>query len=105
LARSTCPLFSYCRNELRKSDDPLDLLTALGIPANLHPLVVGLLDGSGAADQAPASVAANVRATCKGVGQLTGQRRVDAAGMPGTVNVVIAKSDAAALGIHGMALQ
>ena len=34
-----------------------------------------------------------------------GQRRIDPVGLPGTINVVVAKSDAAALGIHGIAFQ
>lgn len=102
---TTCPLFACCRHELRTSDNPVDLLTEIGVPANVRPLVVGLLDGTGPSNQAPASVIANVRATRDGFAQLTGQRRIDPAGLPGTVNVVIAKSDAAALGVHGVAIQ
>lgn len=101
----TCPLFSYCRNEVRTSGDPADLLIELGIPADVRPQVVGLIDGTGVLPGVPASVAANVTATLDGVAQHTGQRRIDAANRPGTVNVVIVKSDAAALGVHGVALQ
>jgi hypothetical protein len=35
----------------------------------------------------------------------TGRLRVDPCGLPGTINVVLAKSDAAALGVHGIAVQ
>ncbi len=102
---TTCTLFSYCRNELRTSTDPADLLIELGIGADIRPHMLGVVDGTGTGDTAPASVVANVTATRDGVAQPTGQRRVDPVGLPGTVNVVIAKSDTAALGIHGIALQ
>ena len=102
---TTCTLFSYCRNELRTSNDPADLLVELGIPGDVRPQVVGLVDGTKELGNAPASVLANVNATLDGVARLTGQRRTDQAGQAGTVNVVIAKSDAAALGVHGIALQ
>lgn len=102
---TTCTLFSYCRNELRTSTDPADLLVELGIPSETRPHVVGLVDGTGALGKAPASVAANVTATLEGIGQSTGQRRIDQAGRAGTVNLVLAKSDSAALGVHGIAAQ
>jgi hypothetical protein len=101
----TCTLFSYCRNELRTSNDPTDLLIELGIPAGLRPQVAGLVGGDREVRGASASVAAQVAATLDGVGRRTGQWRIDQAGQVGTVNVVIAKSDAAALGVHGIALQ
>ncbi|MHA6781137.1 hypothetical protein ACVGOW_09090 [Pseudonocardia saturnea] len=102
---TTCTLFSYCRHELRTSDNPTDLLVELGVPVGVRSQVVGLVDGTGEASTAPASVVANVKATLDGDGRLTGQRRTDQAGQAGTINVVIAKSDAAALGLHGIALQ
>ncbi|MFR9751491.1 hypothetical protein ACL02S_10685 [Nocardia sp. 004] len=102
---TTCTLFSYCRNELRTSGTPADLLVELGIAADVRPHVIGIVDGTGVLGRAPASIVANVIATRDGIAQPTGQRRVDSAGLPGTVNVVIAKSDAAALGIHGIAMQ
>jgi hypothetical protein len=101
----TCPLFTNCRNELRMSSNPTDLLVELGVAANIRPNVVGLIDGTGLLGQPPASVVANVMATLAGVARRTGQKRIDPAGLPGSVNVVIAKSDAAALGVHGIALQ
>ncbi len=102
---TTCTLFSFCRNELRTSADPADLLVELGIAADIRPQLIGLVAGTGGGESAPASVVANVTATREGVAQPTGQRRIDPAGSAGTVNVVIAKSDTAALGIHGIALQ
>jgi hypothetical protein len=102
---TTCTLFSYCRHELRTSNDPADLLVELGVPRDVRSQVVGLVDGTAEVGKAPRSVVANVAATLDGVGRLTGQRRTDHAGQAGTVNVMLAKSDAAALGVHGIALQ
>ena len=101
----TCSLFAYCRDELRRSSDPTDKLVELGIPKDIRPHVIGLVDGSGNRGSVPASVVANIQATLNGRGHDTGQKRIDPAGLPGTVNVVIVKSDAAALGIHGIATQ
>ncbi|HEY0935203.1 MAG TPA: hypothetical protein VGD91_15845 [Trebonia sp.] len=100
-----CTLFSFCRQELRDSADPADLLIEIGIGAAERPRVLGLVDGTGKAGSASASVRARVLATVDGVARPTGQRRVDPAGLPGTVNVVIAKSDSAALGLYGLATQ
>lgn len=102
---TTCTLFSFCRSELRSSTDPGDLLVELGISRDLRARALGLVDGAGSAVGLPASVAANIAATLEGAARSTGQLRVDQVGRPGTVNVVIAKSDAAALGIHGMAVR
>jgi hypothetical protein len=102
---TTCTLFGYCRDELRRSSDPLDLLIELGTAPDLRPHLAGLVDGTNKPGAAPGTVVANITATLDGRGHDTGQRRIDLAGLPGTVNVVIAKSDAAALGIHGLATQ
>jgi hypothetical protein len=102
---ATCTLFAFCRGELRRSSDPGDLLIEIGVPEELRPDLIGLLDGTGEHGDVPASVLSNVRATISGVGRWTGQRRVDPAGPPGTVNLLIAKSDATALGLHGLAIQ
>ena len=101
----SCSLFAYCRNELRESTDPADLLVEIGIAPDLRPHLAGLVDGTGQIGTAAPSVIANVAATVDGVAQRTNQRRVDPIGLPGTVNLVLAKSDAAALGVHGLALQ
>jgi hypothetical protein len=102
---TTCTLFSFCRNELRKSTDPRDLLVELGIGRDLRAQALGLVDRVSEVGRVPATVAANIVATLDGLAQPTGQLRVDQVGRAGTVNVVIAKSDAAALGVHGLAIQ
>ena len=103
----SCALFNYCRAELRERvdhEDPAALLVEIGIEPEVRPALVGLIDGTGATDQAPASIVANVTATLRGLPQWTRQLRVDPAGLPGTINVVVAKSDAAALGVYGLGL-
>ena len=102
---TTCTLFSCCRDELRRSDAPADLLIEVGVARDMRRHALGLVDGITPVGPVPASTAANIAATLQGIPQLTGQRRVDQAGTPGTVNIVLAKSDAAALGIHGIGLQ
>jgi hypothetical protein len=101
----TCTLFSFCRQELRVSADPTDLLIEIGIDPASRPHVAGLVDGTGEVGSPSASVRAQVLATVDGMAQPTGQRRVDQVGLAGTVNVVIAKSDSAALGLYGIATQ
>ena len=101
----SCTLFGFCRSELRQSDNPTDLLIEIGVPEADRPSVVGLVDGSGEIGSPGASLLARVRATVDGFAQLTGQLRTDAAGAPGTVNVVLAKSDSTTLGIYGIAVQ
>ncbi len=102
----SCALFNYCRDELRASTNPLDLLVEIGVPVNERPLVAGLVDGTGVVSEraTPATVAL-VNATVSGRAQSTGQLRVDPIGLPGTLNVVLAKSDAAALGVYGISMQ
>jgi hypothetical protein len=104
-ACTTCTLFSYCRDELRRSHSPNDLLTEIGVRRDMRRHALGLVDGITDVGTVPASTAANIAATLQGTPQFTGQRRVDQAGKPGTVNIVLAKSDAAALGVHGIGIQ
>jgi hypothetical protein len=101
----TCNLFSYCRQELRDADDLLALLTEIGIDRIRRPALVGLLSGAGEGGRAPQSAIAQVRATVSGLPSWTGRLRVDPCGLPGTINVVLVKSDAAALGVHGVAVR
>lgn len=101
----TCSLFAFCRSELRASSDPSALLVELGVRQELRPALADWLAGDGVADGVPTTVVANIQATIDGRPGWTGQRRVDPAGLPGTVNVVLAKADAAALGIHGFSVQ
>jgi hypothetical protein len=102
----SCTLFSFCRAELRKSTDPTDLLIELGIARAERPQLLGMVDGTGSVSGGvSASTRALVTATLEGVVQPTGHARIDQAGQPGTVNVVIAKSDSAALGVYGIAVR
>lgn len=103
----TCSLFRYCRQELRASSDPADLLVEIGVRPPERAAVLGLVDGTGVAPPSttPASLVAAVEATVTGIATRTGRRRVDPVGQPGCINVVVVKSDAAALGVHGIALQ
>ncbi|MEV0070808.1 hypothetical protein [Amycolatopsis sp. NPDC050768] len=102
---TTCTLFSFCRQELRDSADPTDLLVEIGVRPEERQQVVGLVDGSGGGSKASESTMAMVTASVDGVARPTGQRRTDPAGLPGTINVVIAKSDSAALGVYGVGVQ
>jgi len=102
---TTCSLFAYCREELRTSDDPLALLAEIGIDPYERPTVEGLLDGTGAIGQATATTLAQVTATLDGLPKWVERRRTDPVGEAGTVNVVLAKSDAAALGVYGIAVR
>lgn len=102
---TTCTLFSFCRNELRTSSKPTDLLVEIGVPVHLRAAAAPLLGAGTGAAGIPQSVAARVTATVTGVAQFTGQRRVDPVGEPGTVQVVVAKSDSAALGVHGIGVR
>jgi hypothetical protein len=51
------------------------------------------------------SVRHQIQATLSGTGVRSGQRRLDPVGQPGTVHVVLAKSDGAALGVYGFGVQ
>lgn len=101
----TCSLFLYCRDEIRGSTDPIDLMTEIGIERALRPTAAALLEGADLGDGLPSTVRRRVIATAKGQPQWAAARRTDPAGEPGTVNVVLVKSDAAALGIHGVGVQ
>lgn len=101
----SCSLFRYCRDELRRSANPADVLVEIGVPKDARQHVQAIVDGTGEIGPAAPSLVAQVVATQEGAAQRTNQRRVDPIGLPGTVNLVLAKSDAAALGVHGLALQ
>ncbi|MGY1601674.1 hypothetical protein [Geodermatophilus sp. SYSU D00815] len=101
----TCSLFSYCREELRTSAAPEALLVEIGIDRAARPALRGLVDGTGVAGRAPAAAVATVTATVTGLPVRSARRRTDPVGLPGTVNVVLAKSDSAALGVYGIAVQ
>lgn len=103
----TCSLFRYCRQELRTSGDPRAVLVEIGVRPAERAAVAGLVDATGVAPppSTAASLIAAVEATTSGRAVPTGRRRIDPVGQPGCINVVVVKSDAAALGVHGIALQ
>jgi hypothetical protein len=103
----SCSLFRYCRGQLRGSIDPTAVLVEIGIRPRERAALVGLVDGTGTAPPASTaqSLTAQVEATATGLPQRTGRLRVDAVGLPGTIHVVAVKSDAASLGVHGIAMQ
>lgn len=103
----SCPLFNFCRGQLRASDDPAAVLVEIGVRPSERQAVLALVDGTGVAPptSTPASLTAQVVATASGRAAPTGRRRVDSVGLPGTIQVVVVKSDAASLGVHGIAVQ
>ena len=101
----SCDMFVYCRAELQNSSDASDLLIELGVKPELRGQAVGLVDSVTPVGKVPNSVRRQIEATLGGAGIPSGQRRLDPIGEPGTVNVVLAKSDGAALGVYGIALQ
>ena len=102
---ATCSLFTYCRNQLRTSTDPTAVLVEIGVEKAMRPAVRGMLDGTGTIGHVPTQVVATVDATVRGLPGWTSRLRTDPVGRPGTINIVLAKSDAAAIGLHGIAVQ
>ncbi|MBD3947553.1 hypothetical protein [Nocardioides ganghwensis] len=101
---ASCNLFTYCRDELRRQDTTEALLLELGMDRGLHPALLHLA-ATGEPGLLPTTEVARLTATTTGKPQWAGRRRTDAAGEPGTINVVLVKSDSAALGVHGIAVQ
>lgn len=102
---TSCALFNYCRAEVRASAAPDALLVEIGVRRELRGALTQFIANGVIPSRAPASVVANVAATISGLPEWTGQRRIDPVGLPGTIEVVIAKSDAAALGVHGIGVR
>jgi hypothetical protein len=102
---TSCSLFNYCRSELRDSDVPANLLVEIGVPPEYRAHAVGLVDETGVIGPLPELVADQVRATVSGLPVWVNAGRVDPAGQPGTVDVVVAKADSAATGLHGIAVR
>lgn len=100
-----CDMFVYCRDELQKSTDPTDLLIELGVRPEVRPQAVGLIDGVTPVGKVSNSLRQQIEATLAGRGVRSGQRRLDPIGQPGTVHVVLAKSDGAALGVYAIGVQ
>lgn len=101
----SCSLFGYCRSELRASHDKADVLIEIGVPPRYRPGVAGIVEGSDTAGQIPARIVDQVAATVHGQPVWQRRRRADPVGLPGAIYVAVAKSDSAALGIHGIAMR
>ena len=102
---TTCSLFNFCRAELRASASAPDVLVEIGIRPERRTALAPVVTGAHPSSDVPRSLAANVEATVTGLAVRSGRRRYDLAGQPGTINAVLAKADAAALGVHGLAIQ
>nr|WP_257910483.1 hypothetical protein [Janibacter limosus] len=101
----TCNLFEYCRGQIRSMSDPVALLTEIGIPPEQRPALSMVAAGEAETADVPDSTIGAVVATRDGQAVWTGQRRTDPVGLPGTVFLVPAKSDAAALGCYGIGVR
>lgn len=101
----TCNLFEYCREQIRSMSDPAALLTEIGIPPEQRPALSMVAAGGAETADVPDSTIGAVVATRDGQAVWTGQRRTDPVGLPGTVFLVLAKSDAAALGCYGIGVR
>ncbi len=101
----SCDVFNYCRAELQRSTEPNDLLIEIGVKPEERPYAVGLVDGVTPVGAVSHLTRQRIEATVGGAGLSSGKRRTDPVGQPGTVNVVIAKSDGAATGLYGIATQ
>ncbi|NYF96890.1 hypothetical protein [Janibacter cremeus] len=101
----TCSLFNYCRDQVRSTVDPASLLTEIGVAPEQRPALAPVAAGKSDVADVPDSLVSAVIATRDGHPVMTGQRRTDPVGQPATINLVLAKSDAAALGCYGVSLQ
>ena len=102
---STCSLYRYCKTELRATTTGEALLIELGVRFEDRGALLALVEGKEVSNRAPASEVARVRASLVGEAEIVEKRRTDFAGEPNTVNLVLAKSDSAALGVYGIGLQ
>ena len=102
---TTCSMLRYCKDELRRTGTSESLLIEIGVRAEARRALLDVVEGKDAPVLAPASEVARVRSSITGVAERTGKRRTDFVGEPGTLNVVLAKSDSAALGVYGIGWQ
>lgn len=101
----SCSLFNTCRDEVRASATADSLLVELGIRPEHRAALLDVASGGETPEGVSPSLAAGVRATVSGLPEWCGQLRIDPVGQPGTVEVVLAKADAAALGVHGIGIR
>ena len=99
---STCSLFEFCRSGLRASTGLPDLLVEIGVDPTIRPTVAEAVIDDLEAPALPRAVLAAARATVDGLPKWTDLPRIDRVGAPGSIQVVVAKSDAAALGVYGI---
>lgn len=101
----SCSLFNYCRQELQVAANPEALLVEIGVPETERASVSPVLHGGEPPAHAKASTVKRLRATVDGRVATSDQKRLDPLGAVGTVSVVAVKSDAAALGYHGLGIR
>lgn len=102
---TSCALFNFCRTEVRARTEPEAVLIEIGVQRELRAPLAQMIAGGQPPERVPESVVMNVRATLTGKVEWTGQRRTDPVGLPGTISVVLAKADSAALGVHGIGVR
>ena len=102
----SCSLFAYCRSELRASHEHGGLLIEIGVAPAMRPARRGHRRRH-AAWPVRSRRGSSTRSRPPSTGRPVWQRRgrTDPVGLPGAIYVVVAKSDAAALGIHGIAVR
>lgn len=101
----SCSLFSFCRSEIRAAGGSLARLIEIGVRPENRAALLPVVDGSAEVADVDSRQISAVRATRDGQAVWSTMRRTDPVGDPGTINLVLAKSDSAALGIYGMGIQ
>lgn len=100
-----CSLFTYCRTEVRAEPGARARLLEIGVRPEQRSTFEPVMSGARDWAEVESRPLAAVLATRDGEAQWTGRRRTDPVGDPGTITLAIAKSDSAALGVYGLALQ
>lgn len=102
---TSCSLFNYCRRQFRESADPVAVLVEIGVPPEYRQHAAGLVDGTTVHGLLPEFLGDQVNATVSGMPVWVSAGRTDPSGRPGTVDVVVAKADSAATGVHGISVR
>lgn len=101
----SCSLFSFCRSEIWAAEGAIARLIEIGVRPESRAALLPVVDGSAEVADVDSRQVSAVRATRDGRAVWSTMRRTDPVGDPGTINLVLAKSDSAALGIYGMGIQ
>ena len=101
----TCSLMPFCREELRSANDRAALITEIGVPPSQRAGALAALSEPGAPTRVGVDLMARIEATEEGRPIWRQARRLDFATDSPTIDVAVAKSDAAALGIHGVSIR